>query len=71
LLLKRPLIEIGSVLIAGFDPKILQTSIDLQAPGPIQTLRDCSRPARRQADAQSRTVTAGSTTTEVPTNEPP
>ncbi len=43
LLIKRPLIEIGGVLIAGFDPKRLQASIDLQPPFQIQDLQDCSR----------------------------
>jgi len=42
LLIKRPLIEIGSVLIAGFDPKRLQASIDLP-PHQSQELQDCSR----------------------------
>lgn len=43
LLIRRPLIEIGSVLIAGFDPKRLQVSIDLQPPDHSRDLQDCSR----------------------------
>lgn len=43
LLIKRPLLEIGSVLIAGFDPKRLQASIDLPPPHQSQELQDCSR----------------------------
>lgn len=43
LLIKRPLIEIGPVLIAGFDPKRLQASIDLPPLARIQDLQDCSQ----------------------------
>ncbi len=43
LLIKRPLIEIGPVLIAGFDPKRLQASIDLPPQPRLEDLQDCSR----------------------------
>ena len=46
LLIKRPLIEIGPVRIAGFDPRRLQASIDLQPPA-LQDLQDCSHALRR------------------------
>ena len=44
LLIKRPLLEIGPVLIAGFDPGRLQASIDLQPPDPHVDLQACSNP---------------------------
>jgi len=43
LLIKRPLLEIGPVLIAGFDPEQLQACIDLQPPGANLDLQACSR----------------------------
>jgi nitrogenase-associated protein len=43
LLIKRPLIEIGPVLIAGFDPGRLQACIDLQPPDAQFNLQACSR----------------------------
>jgi hypothetical protein len=43
LLIKRPLIEIGDVRIAGFDTQRLQASILLEQPADAKELQLCSR----------------------------
>jgi hypothetical protein len=43
LLIKRPLLEIANVHIAGFDPQRLQAGMELARPEDAQDLQGCSR----------------------------
>jgi nitrogenase-associated protein len=43
LLIRRPLLEIGALRIAGFDPRQLQANVQLAPDSGADRLQDCSR----------------------------
>ncbi|MEJ1964596.1 MAG: hypothetical protein WDO56_24825 [Gammaproteobacteria bacterium] len=43
LLIRRPLLEIGTLRMAGFDPQRLQANTGLQPPDAARGLQDCPR----------------------------